>query len=249
MHPHAMHTPKSEARNPKSETNSNDQIQMTKTGNRKRVPHNLPSQTRSSRPPSQTRSPRLPSRSDDLCQPRALALGTYARCRARALGFDPTQTPAVAHGGIHATGPWPRPQPTRGMTRTTPCPVHPCLVGRDRVPSILPLDGTVSRPSVPCRTDRVPSIQESVPRELPTGPTSPARCPRPATQTPKSEARNPKQIQMSQIQMFKTPVANCRQQRPMLCRFLQDGTKDPHQFLPRFDHSHLFRISCLGFRI
>ena len=100
-------TLKSETRNPKSETNSNDQI------------------------PNDQNS--LPSQRDDLCQ-----------VQWRSPGYRCHTTPAVAHHGIHQTGPLPRPQSTRGMIRTT-FVIH-----------LLAL------------------------------------CARPATRTPKSEARNPK---------------------------------------------------------
>ncbi len=120
---------------------------MTKTGNHKRVPHNLPSQRVPHNLPSQRVPHNLPSRSDDLCQ-----------VQGRALGIRADVSSAVAQTGIQQTGPLPRPKPTRGMIRWTRITPHPLSARRGHAPP----------------------------------------------KNPKHEIRNPKQIQMSEIQMTKT---------------------------------------------
>ncbi len=171
----ATQTPKSEARNPKSETNPNLQN------------------------PNHQNSP--PSRSDDLCQPRGGALGTYARCAAGNLCQGP---------GDHAT----RPRRSRMAASTT------SVRGRDRNQpaaefqrhsprlrgTMLTAFGRDTIPSYDCRR-RVPSIQESVPGELPTVtnfPRSLGEGGHPRRPNPKHEIRNPKQIQIFKIQITKT---------------------------------------------
>ncbi len=166
----ATQTPKSEARNPKSETNSNLQN------------------------PNHQNSP--PSRSDDLCQPRAEPWGPMPGA-----GRSP---------GNHAT----RPRRSRMAASTT------SARGRDRNQPAAEfqrhsprLRGTMltafGRDTIPSydRHRRVPSIQESVPGELPTVtnfPRSSARDRPPRRPNPKHEIRNPKQIQIFKIQITKT---------------------------------------------